>query len=130
MNRLIEEYRGRSANTAGDSVLVEFPNAVEAVRCAIAVQDGMAARNRDVPIERRIQYRIGINVGDMVAEGDDLLGDGVKVAARLEGLAEPGGICLSRMVRDGVRDRLDIALEDMGSPPPASTCGPSVATAN
>jgi len=111
---LIKEYHGRIANTAGDSLLVEFPSAVEAVRCSNAVQEGMAERNRDVPIERRIQYRIGINLGDVVAEGDDLLGDGVNVAARLEGLAKPGGICISRMVRDSVRDRLEIALEDMG----------------
>jgi TolB-like protein/class 3 adenylate cyclase len=111
---LLEEHHGRVANTAGDSFLFEFPSAVEAVRCSIAVQEGMAERNRDVPANKRIEYRIGINVGDVIAEGGDLLGDGVNVAARLEALAEPGGICLSHTVHDQVRDRTDVALEDMG----------------
>ena len=111
---LLAEYHGRIANTAGDSFLFEFPSAVEAMRCVLAVQDGMAKRNQDVPTERRIEYRIGINVGDVVADGDDLLGDGVNVAARLENLADPGGICISRTARDQVRDRMDLALEDMG----------------
>ena len=111
----IAAHGGRIANTAGDSVLSEFPSAVDAVRCAIALQEGMAARNADVAEDRRIQFRIGINVGDVVAEGDDLLGDGVNVAARIEALAEPGGICLSRTARDQVRDRLDLTLDDLGS---------------
>ena len=111
---LLAEHLGRIANTAGDSFLFEFPSVVEAMRFAMAVQDGMAARNGDVPAERRIEYRIGINVGDVVADGDDLLGDGVNVAARLENLAEPGGICISRAARDQVRDRMNIALKDMG----------------
>ncbi len=111
---LLDEHHGRVANTAGDSFLFEFPSAVEAVRCAIAVQDGMARRNEVVPADRRIEYRIGINVGDVLAEGHDLLGDGVNVAARLEGIAEPGGICLSNAAYEQVRDRLDIAFEDMG----------------
>ena len=114
-NPLIERYGGRIANTAGDSLLLEFPSAVEAVRCAIAVRDGLAARNRDIPDDRQIKLRIGINVGDVVAEGDDLLGDGVNVAARLEGLSEPGGICLSRTARDQVRDHIDLSLEDLGA---------------
>ncbi len=111
---LLEQYNGRVANTAGDSLLIEFPSVVEALRCVMAVQEGMAQRNADVPIERRIEYRIGINVGDVVAEGKDLLGDGVNVAARLESLAEPGGIYLSRTARDQVRDRLAVDLEDLG----------------
>jgi TolB-like protein/class 3 adenylate cyclase len=110
---LLKEYGGRIANTAGDSLLLEFPSAVDAVRCAIAIQEGMAERNEGVDPDKQIQFRVGINVGDVVAEGDDLLGDGVNVAARLEGLSEPGGICVSRMVRDSVRDRMDIDLEDM-----------------
>ncbi len=111
---LIEQFGGRIANTAGDSLLLEFPSAVEAVRCALAIQAGMAERNSDVDPERQINFRIGINVGDVVAEGDDLLGDGVNVAARLEALAEPGGICLSRTARGQVRDQLDLDLEDLG----------------
>ena len=111
---LLAEYHGRIANTAGDSFLFEFSSTVEAVRCAMAIQKGMAERNRDVPVDRRIEYRIGINLGDVISDGNDLLGDGVNVAARLEGLAEPGGIYLSRAARDQVRDRLDVALEDLG----------------
>jgi TolB-like protein/class 3 adenylate cyclase len=111
---LLAEFDGQIANTAGDSFLFEFPSAVQAVRCSIAVQDSVAERNHDVPSENRIEYRIGINVGDVVADGDDLLGDGVNVAARLEELAEPGRIYISRSVRDQVRDRMDISLEDLG----------------
>ena len=110
----IKEHGGRIANTAGDSVLFSFASAVDAVRCAIAIQRGMAERNDDVPVDRRIEFRVGINVGDVVAEGRDLLGDGVNIAARLEGLAEPGGICLSRTARDQVRDRIEISFEDLG----------------
>ncbi len=111
---LLSRHGGRIANTAGDSLLIEFPSAVEAVRCAVAVQNAMTGRNRDTPEDRRIEFRIGVHVGDVIAEGDDLLGDGVNVAARLEGLAEPGGICLSRAARDQVRDLVDFAFEDLG----------------
>jgi len=113
-NPLIEKYGGRIANTAGDSLLLEFPSAVEAVRCAMAVQAGLVERNKDVPADKHLTLRIGINIGDVVSEGEDLLGDGVNVAARIEGLADPGGICLSRSTRDQVRDQLDLNLEDMG----------------
>lgn len=111
---MLTKYHGRIANTAGDSFLLEFPSAVEAVRFAVAVQEGMSERNPDFPVDRRIEYRIGVNVGDVMADGDDLLGDGVNIAARLEGLAEPGGICISRTTRDQVRDRMEIGLRDMG----------------
>ena len=111
---LLTKYHGRIANTAGDSFLFEFSSAVEAMRFTIAMQDGMAERNRDVPAERRIEYRIGVNVGDVMADGDDLLGDGVNIAARLENLAEPGGICISRTSCDQVRDRINIELDDLG----------------
>ena len=111
---LVARYNGRVANTAGDSLLIEFPSAVEAVRCAIAIQEGMADRNANVSADARIEYRIGINVGDVVPEGEDLLGDGVNIAARLESLASPGGIVLSRTARDQVRDRLDVTLNDLG----------------
>lgn len=111
---LIAQFGGRIANTAGDSLLLEFPSAVEAVRCALAFHAGMAERNSGIDPERQINFRIGINVGDVVAVDGDLLGDGVNVAARLEALAEPRGICLSRSARDQVRDTLDLQLDDMG----------------
>jgi adenylate cyclase len=94
--------------------LAEFGSVVDAVRCAVEVQRGMAEREREVPNERRIRFRIGINLGDVIAEEQDIFGDGVNVAARLEALAEPGGICVSRVVRDQVRDKLDFAFADMG----------------
>jgi len=110
----IAEHRGRIVKTTGDGMLVEFASVVDAVRCAVAVQQGMAARNADVPADRRIEYRIGINLGDIISDDNDIYGDGVNVAARLEALAEPGGICVSGVVRDQVRDRLDLAFDDQG----------------
>ncbi len=114
IDRLVDAHGGRIANTAGDSLLLEFPSAVDAVRCAVALQEGMTARNRDVEADRRIHFRIGINVGDVLAEGSDLLGDGVNVAARLEALSEPGGVALSDDAYRQVRDRLDLAWADGG----------------
>ena len=111
---LIARHGGRIANTAGDSLLVEFPSTVEAVRCAIAVQDAVRDREDALPEDRRIRFRIGVNLGDVIAEGADLLGDGVNVAARLEALAPPGGIVMSRSVRDQMRDRLKVSLHDLG----------------
>jgi len=111
---LLEKHGGRIANTAGDSFLLEFPSAVEAVRCSVAVQNGMVQRNQDIPSERRIEYRIGINVGDVVADGDDLLGDGVNIAARLETICDPGGVILSDDAYRQIRDRLEIDWEDGG----------------
>lgn len=110
----LADFNGRIANTAGDSLLIEFPSAVDALRCAMRIQEEIAARNTDVPEDRQLIFRMGINVGDVVANGDDLLGDGVNVAARIESVAPVGGICLSRTARDQVRDRLDVALEDLG----------------
>jgi len=107
-------HGGRIANTAGDSLLLEFPSVVDAVRCALAVQQAMAEHHAGVPEDRQIKFRVGINVGDVVADGDDLLGDGVNVAARLENLAEPGGIALSDDAYRHVRDRLDMAWQDAG----------------
>ncbi|MDP6705398.1 MAG: adenylate/guanylate cyclase domain-containing protein [Alphaproteobacteria bacterium] len=112
---LIEEHEGRIANTAGDSLLLEFPSAVEAVRCAIAVQEVVGARNREVESNRQIRFRIGVNVGDVVAEDGDLLGDGVNVAARLEGLADPGGICLSDDCYRQVTGKTGAVFEDAGT---------------
>jgi TolB-like protein/Tfp pilus assembly protein PilF len=109
----IKEHRGRIVKNTGDGFLAEFASVVDAVRCAVEVQRGMAEREPEVPDERRITFRIGINLGDVIAEEHDIFGDGVNVAARLEALAEPGGICVSRVVRDQVRDRLDYSFEDM-----------------
>src|SRR5262249_40985548 len=110
----IKEHHGRIVKTTGDGLLLEFASVVDAVRCAVEVQREMAERNADVPPDRRLELRIGINLGDIIKDGRDIYGDGVNVAARLEALAEPGGICVSRVVRDQVRDKLDFAFEDMG----------------
>jgi len=110
----VAEHRGRIVKTTGDGVLIEFPSVVDAVRCAVEMQRGMAERNADIPIEQRIELRMGINLGDIIIDADDIYGDGVNVAARLEALAEPGGICVSRVVRDQVRDKLDFSFEDLG----------------
>jgi adenylate cyclase len=110
----IKEHRGRIVNTTGDGLLSEFASVVDAVRCAVEVQREIAARNAGVPAGRRIDFRIGINLGDIMIDDNDIFGDGVNVAARLEVLAEPGGICVSRVVRDQVRDKLAIPFEDMG----------------
>lgn len=111
---LVTEYRGRIINLAGDSALCEFPSVVEAVACAAAIQKGMADREQDLPEALRIRFRIGVNVGDVIAEGGDIYGDGVNVAARLEGLAEPGGVCVSGKVRDEVQGKLDFGFENLG----------------
>ena len=113
----IAEHQGRIVKTTGDGVLVEFASPVKAVRCAIEVQHGMVDRNADVPEEFRIEFRIGINIGDVIVEEGDIYGDGVNVAARLEGIAEPGAVYISRAVRDFIRDRPEIALEDLGERP-------------
>src|SRR6266850_5649425 len=110
----IEEHQGRIVKTTGDGMLAEFASVVDALRCAIEIQRGMLERNADVPQERRIEFRVGINVGDIIIDGGDIYGDGVNVAARLEGISEPGGICVSRVVRDEVRDKLSFDFEDMG----------------
>jgi adenylate cyclase len=110
----IAEHRGRIVKTTGDGLLVEFASVVDAVRCAVEVQREMIARNTATPAERRIEFRMGINVGDIIIEDGDIFGDGVNIAARLEALAEPGGICLSAAAHEQVRDRLDIAFDDLG----------------
>lgn len=114
MDALIGEHRGRIANTAGDSVLAEFGSAVDAVQCAVAIQERLREANRRMPEERRLQFRIGIHVGDAVLRGDDLLGDGVNLAARLQSIAEPGGICLSGLAHDYVRKVLPLTFTDLG----------------
>jgi adenylate cyclase len=110
----IREHRGRVVKNTGDGFLAEFPSVVEAVRCAAEVQRGMADRNANIQDHGRITFRIGINLGDVIAEPDDIYGDGVNIAARLEALAEPGGICISRTVREQIRDKLPYPFEDMG----------------
>ncbi len=110
----IEQHRGRIVKTTGDGLLAEFASAVDALRCAVEVQDGMSARNAMIAPDRRIQYRIGVNVGDIVIDGDTIAGDGVNVAARLESFAEPGGICVSGRVREDAESALDLAFDDAG----------------
>src|SRR5262249_39782040 len=110
----IKEHRGRTVKNTGDGFLAEFPSVLDAVRCADEIQRAMADREPGVPEEGRIRFRTGINLGDVIVEEHDIFGDGVNIAARLEGLAEPGGICISRVVRDQIRDRLPYQFEDMG----------------
>jgi TolB-like protein len=110
----IQEHSGRIVRTTGDGLLAEFASVVAAVRCASEVQRAMSTRNADVPKEKRIEFRMGINVGDIIIDGTDMWGDGVNVAARLEALAEPGGICVSGRVQEDVYGRLDISFEDTG----------------
>lgn len=110
----ITEHRGRIVKTTGDGMLVEFVSVVDAVRCAVDIQRGMLERNSNSAADKRIQFRIGINVGDIIIDSDDIYGDGVNVAARLEALADPGGIMVSRTVHDQVCDKLSFGFEDMG----------------
>ncbi len=110
----IAEHHGRIVKLMGDGMLVEFASVVDAVHAAVQTQQAVTDHNADVPVDRRIEFRIGINLGDVVIDGDDIQGDGVNVAARLEGMAEPGGICVSGMVYEGVRDRIDVPFEDLG----------------
>jgi adenylate cyclase len=110
----IAEHRGRIVKTTGDGLLVEFQSVVDAVRCAVEWQQGMTARNSDVPADRRIDFRIGINVGDVIIDGEDIYGDGVNIAARLEGLADPGGVCVSERVYEDISGKIETGFEDIG----------------
>jgi adenylate cyclase len=110
----IAEHRGRVVKNTGDGFLSEFASVVSAVRCAVEMQQGMAERNAGIVAAKRIEFRVSINLGDVIVEEHDIFGDGVNVAARLEALTEPGGICVSRVVRDQVRDKLDLPFEDLG----------------
>src|SRR5215831_834793 len=111
----IAEYGGRIVKTTGDGLLLEFPSVVDAVRCAVEMQRGMGERNVDVAADHQIKFRIGINVGDIIIDGEDIYGDGVNVAARLQALAEPGQICVSKNVRDQVLDKLSFGFEELGA---------------
>ena len=114
IGELIGQRGGRLVGTAGDSVLAEFPSVIEAVQCAVEIQQAMGAANADLPGDRRMLFRIGVNMGDIVAKDGDVFGDGVNVAARLQALATPGGICISRAVRDQLRDKAPFVFEDWG----------------
>ena len=111
---LIDEHAGRVFGSVGDSVIAEFNSAVQAVRAAVAIQRSLDRRNADLPPDRRMDFRIGINVGDVMADGENLLGDGVNVAARMEGVADPGGICISGAVRDQIEGKLRFELTSKG----------------
>src|SRR6202521_1061504 len=110
----IKEHRGRVVKNTGDGMLVEFSSVIDATRCAAEIQRAMIDRNADIPEDKRITFRIGVNLGDVIVEPKDIFGDGVNIAARLEPLAEPGGICISRVVRDQIRDKLPYPFDDMG----------------
>jgi len=110
----IKQHRGRTVKNTGDGMLAEFPSIVDAVRCAAEIQRGMIDRNTDTSEDQRISFRIGINLGDVIVEPEDIFGDGVNIAARLEALAEPGGMCISRTVREQIRDKIRLPFEDMG----------------
>src|SRR5262245_2037093 len=114
IRRLAEAHHGRVVDSPGDNMLVEFPSALDAMRCAIEVQRKLKEHNDALPPERHMPFRIGVHLGDVVVDGDRIYGDGVNVAARLEGHAEPGGICLSRSVYELVRDKIDVVVEDLG----------------
>ncbi len=114
IDHLIAEHGGRIVKTMGDGLLLEFPSVVNATRCAIEFQQGMAERNKGVDDDRRITFRIGVNLGDIIIDGEDILGDGVNIAARLQEIAEPGGVSISRRVHEDVQDRLDTAFKDIG----------------
>src|SRR6516165_8197865 len=112
--KLVQLHRGRVFNTAGDAILAEFTSAVEAVRCATEIQAALRTRNDQLPSERQVNFRIGVNLGDVMVQGTDLLGDGVNVAARLQGTAEPGGICISGSVYDQVLNKLSLSFKPLG----------------
>jgi class 3 adenylate cyclase len=115
MATLIQQHRGRVVDSPGDNLLAEFPSVVEAVQCAVTVQQELKAKNAELPPHRRMEFRIGINLGDVITESERLYGDGVNIAARLEGLAEAGGICISGTVYDQVKTRLDLGHVDLGA---------------
>jgi len=115
IDRQIENRRGRVFGTAGDSVIAEFSSPVEALRCAVEMQQGIEERNNELPENHRMRFRVGVNLGDVMIVGDDLLGDGVNIAARLEGIAKPGGICISGTMFDQVEGKLDLAMSDLGT---------------
>jgi adenylate cyclase len=115
IDNLIEQHHGRFVNSAGDSVLAEFASVVEAVNCAVDIQTALKAENAKLPAERRMDFRIGINLGDVMVEGDQIYGDGINVAARLESLADPGGICISGKVHEEIGHKLALSYDNLGA---------------
>ncbi|TDJ16687.1 MAG: adenylate/guanylate cyclase domain-containing protein, partial [Deltaproteobacteria bacterium] len=111
---LVRQHRGRVVDAPGDNLLAEFPSALDATRCALEIQRVVGARNAPLPSERRMEFRIGVHPGDVMLEGEQIYGDGVNIAARLEGLARPGGVCISAAVRDQVETKLDLEYDDLG----------------
>src|SRR5215469_14830103 len=114
IDQLIEQHHGRFVNSAGDSVLAEFASAVNAVECAVEIQTALTTENAEVPPGHRMEFRIGVNLGDVVVEGGEIYGDGVNVAARLESLAEPGSIYISASIHEQVSNKLELGYEDLG----------------
>ncbi len=114
IDSLIADHGGRIVGTAGDSVLAEFGSSVAAVRCAVEIQEALATRNDSLPAPERMQFRIGINLGDVIVDGADILGDGVNVASRLESIADPGGVCIASSVFDQISGKLNLGFEDIG----------------
>ncbi|MFC1896627.1 adenylate/guanylate cyclase domain-containing protein [Thermodesulfobacteriota bacterium] len=114
MMELIKQHRGRVVDSPGENLLAEFTSVVDAVQCAVAVQKELEARNVELPENRRMAFRIGINLGDVIEEGDRIYGDGVNIAARLEGLAEPGGICISKTAFDQIETKLPLGYDYLG----------------
>src|ERR1700757_1570884 len=111
---LIDQHHGRFVNSAGDSVLAEFASVVNAVECSVEIQNTLKVKNVSLPSDRRMEFRIGVNLGDVVVEGEQIYGDGVNVAARLESLAEPGSICISASIHEQIRNKLTLGYEDLG----------------
>src|SRR5713101_4301443 len=111
---LIQQHRGRIVGTAGDSVLAEFASVVDAVQCAVAIQYELKGKNAELPAQRRMEFRIGVNLGDVMVDGEQIYGDGVNIAARLQALADAGGICISGTVHEHVKNKLVLSYEDLG----------------
>ena len=114
INGFIQRHQGRVVTTAGDSVLAEFPSVVDAVRCSVGIQEELKDRNEELPEDKRMEFRIGVNLGDVVEEGDNILGDGVNVAARIQSLAEAGGICVTGTAYDQIEKKLSLSYEYLG----------------
>ena len=123
MSNLIEANKGRVVDAVGDNLLAEFSSAVNAVQCAVEIQKALKDKNADLPEEKRLEFRIGVNIGDVVQDGKRLYGEGVNIAARIEGLADPGGVCISRNVFDHIKNKLELGYEYISDPDKCIACG-------